>query len=131
MPREDSDEEVYGPALPPKMKETKAQIGPALPPSLQLTQQSEEEEENGLFGPALPPHLLKRKREEEEESKTEKPTISTENKNFDDEGDDDDEIFGPLPAGSSPANNFAQQKLEERAWRLRNEFSKKVNNTIN
>lgn len=114
---DDSDDDMYGPALPPNLLNKKQEKSPifdkrnipepahpvGLIPSVALIQKdseqkqdSESDDDDDMYGPALPPHLLNKKQEKNQNS-------------------DNRRILGPtLPKGfTPPAESFHANSDEE------------------
>ncbi|KAK2723126.1 hypothetical protein QYM36_001716 [Artemia franciscana] len=88
-------ENVYGPALPPSLKNEDILAKETIPNP--LTSESDSVEDD-LYGPPLPPHLLK------------KATILSKTN----ESESDDEVYGPLPANKTGGYDELEE-VEKRA----------------
>ncbi|KAL7302529.1 hypothetical protein TKK_0005169 [Trichogramma kaykai] len=82
--------------------------GPALPPSMQ---------KRPILGPQLPPPDFQNK----DESEVKKEIQKTHS-----ESEDDEEVFGPVPLNHPAAQSRVQIALENRARRVQENFSNKV-----
>lgn len=127
LENEEKVQEVIGPVLPPhlakkRIKETEFQetpnqdgqedyIGPQLPVANVVKTNIEEtkSETPQCIGPTLPPHL--RKKLEETASITPESNETSDN-------EEEEEIYGPLPAGQSTYSK-SHLALEERALQLK------------